>query len=112
MVLSLVVSRGDGTYARLLARLAKLDVLAIDDWLLAPLTDADRRDLLEVIEDRSERRATLMASQLPPTAWQAAIGEPRVADAICDRLLHRAHRLTLKGPTMRDPEVRRKKDGK
>jgi DNA replication protein DnaC len=108
----LAVSRGDGTYARLLARLAKLDVLAIDDWLLAPLTDADRRDLLEVIEDRSERRATLIASQLPSTAWHAAIGEPSVADAICDRLLHRAHRLTLKGPTMRDPEVRRKKDGK
>jgi DNA replication protein DnaC len=55
---------------------------------------------------------TLIASQLPPTAWHAAIGEPSVADAICDRLLHRGHRLTLKGPTMRDPEVRRKKDGK
>jgi DNA replication protein DnaC len=107
-----MVSRGDGTYARLLARLAKLDVLAIDDWLLAPLTDAERRDLLEVIEDRSERRATLIASQLPPTAWHAAIGEPSVADAICDRLLHRAHRLTLKGPTMRDPEVRRSKGPK
>jgi DNA replication protein DnaC len=101
----LAVSRGDGTYARLLARLAKLDLLAIDDWLLAPLTDAERRDLLEVIEDRSERAATLIASQLPPTAWHAAIGEPSVADAICDRLIHRAHRLTLKGPTMRGPEA-------
>ena len=72
----LAVSRGDGTYARLLAKLAKLDLLAIDDWLLAPLTDAERRDLLEVIEDRSERASTLIASQLPPTAWHAAIGEP------------------------------------
>jgi DNA replication protein DnaC len=105
----LAVSRGDGSYARVLARLAKLDLLAIDDWLLAPLTDAERRDLLEVIEDRSERTSTLIASQLPPTAWHAAIGEPSVADAICDRLIHRAHRLTLKGPTMRDPDAKRGK---
>ena len=108
----LAVSRGDGSYPRLLAKLAKLDLLAIDDWLLAPLTDAERRDLLEVIEDRSERRSTLIASQLPPTAWHAAIGEPSVADAICDRLIHRAHKLTLKGPTMRDPETRRPAKGK
>ena len=91
----------------MLTRLAKLDLLAIDDWLLAPLTDAERRDLLEVIEDRSERTSTLIASQLPPTAWHAAIGEPTVADAICDRVIHQAHRLTLKGPTMRDPGTRR-----
>jgi DNA replication protein DnaC len=103
----LAVSRGDGSYARLLAKLAKLDLLAIDDWLLAPLTDAERRDLLEVIEDRSERASTVIATQLPPTAWHAAIGEPSVADAICDRLIHRAHKLTLKGPTMRDPDTRR-----
>jgi DNA replication protein DnaC len=103
----LAVSRGDGSYARLLVKHAKLDLLAIDDWLLAPLTDAERRDLLEVIEDRSERASTLIASQLPPTAWHAAIGEPSVADAICDRLIHRAHKLTLKGPTMRDPGTRR-----
>ena len=95
------------SYRRLLAKLAKLDLLAIDDWLLAPLSDAERRDLLEVIEDRSERTSTLIASQLPPTAWHAAIGDPSVADAICDRLIHRAHRLTLKGPTMRDPATRR-----
>lgn len=107
LVHALAVSRGDGTYVRVLTKLAKLDLLAIDDWLLAPLSDAERRDLLEVIEDRSERASTLIASQLPPTAWHAAIGEPSVADAICDRLIHRAHRLTLKGPTMRDPATRR-----
>jgi DNA replication protein DnaC len=107
LVHDLAVSRGDGSYAQRLAKLAKLDVLAIDDWLLAPLTDGERRDLLEVIEDRTERRSTLIASQLPPTAWHAAIGEPSVADAICDRLIHQAHRLTLKGPTMRDPSTRR-----
>jgi hypothetical protein len=61
----------------------------------------------QVIEDRSERASTLIASQLPSTAWHAAIGEPSVADAICDRVIHRAHRLTLKGPTMRDPGTRR-----
>jgi DNA replication protein DnaC len=108
----LAVSRGDGSYVRLLAKFAKLDLLAIDDWLLASLTDAERRDLLEVIEDRSERAATLIASQLPPTAWHAAIGEPSVADAICDRLFHRAHKLALKGPTMRGPETRRPDTGK
>src|SRR2546422_3580631 len=107
LVHELAVSRGDGSYTQRLAKLAKLDLLAIDDWLLAPLTDGERRDLLEVIEDRTERRSTLIASQLPPTAWHAAIGEPSVADAICDRLIHRAHKLTLKGPTMRDPETRR-----
>lgn len=112
LVHELAVSRGDGTYAQRLAKLAKLDLLAIDDWLLAPLTDAERRDVLEVIEDRTERRSTLIASQLPPTAWHAAIGEPSVADAICDRLIHHAHRLTLKGPTMRDPTTRRNGKGK
>jgi hypothetical protein len=104
-----VGSDGAASYARLLTRYAKLDLLAIDDSLLAPLTDAERRDLLEVIEDGSERASTLIASQLPSTAWHAAIGEPSVADAICDRLIHRAHRLTLRGPTMRDPGTRRGK---
>ncbi len=108
----LAVSRGDGSYATVLARFAKLDLIAIDDWLLAPLSDAERRDLLELIEDRSERASTLIASQLPPSAWHAAIGEPSIADAICDRLIHRAHKLALKGPTMRDPETRRSGKGK
>jgi len=99
----LAVSRADGSYSRLLARLAKVDLLALDDWLLAPLTDAERRDLLEVIEDRSERGSTLVAGQLAIDGWHQAIGEPTLADAICDRLLHHAHRIELKGPSMRDP---------
>jgi DNA replication protein DnaC len=103
----LAVSRGDGSYSRLLTRLAKTDLLAIDDWLLAPLKDPERRDLLEVIEDRAERASTLIAGQIPPTAWHQAIGEPNLADAICDRLLHHVHRLDLKGPSMRDPETGR-----
>ena len=95
------VGRGDGSYARLVTRLAKLDLLAIDDWMIAPLRDAERRDLTEVIEDRAERAATLIASQLPVTDWHAVIGDANQADAICDRLLHDAHRIELQGRSMR-----------
>lgn len=97
----LAVARGDGSYARLLGRLARLDLLAIDDWLLAPLRDSERRDLIEVVEDRSEQASTLVASQLSAKDWHAAIGDPNLADAMCDRLLHNAHRLELKGPSKR-----------
>ena len=101
----LAVSRGDGSYTRLLSRLARIDLLAIDDWLLAPLRDAERRDLVEVVEDRSERASTLIASQVPVKGWHAGIGDPNQADAICDRLLHNAHRIDLKGPTMRQTKA-------
>jgi DNA replication protein DnaC len=97
----LAVARGDGSYDRLLGRLARLDLLAIDDWLLAPLRDGERRDIIEVIEDRSERASTLIASQLAAKEWHAVIGDPNLADSICDRLLHNAHRLDLKGPSIR-----------
>lgn len=101
----LAVGRGDGSYIRLLGRLAKLDLLVIDDWLLAPLRDAERRDLIEVIEDRSERASTLIASQLLAKDWHEVIGDPNQADAMCDRLLHNAHRIDLKGPTMRNSKT-------
>ena len=104
----LAVARGDGSYGRLLARLAKADLLAIDDWLLSPLKDSERRDLLEVIEERYQRAATLIASQLPVKDWHEAIGEPTLADAICDRLIHGAHRIELTGPSMRDKKQRGK----
>lgn len=96
------VARGDGSYSRLLTRLAKTDLLAIDDWLITPLKDQERRDLLEIIEDRYERRATLLATQFPVKSWHEAIGEPTLADAICDRIIHRAHRIDLKGPSIRE----------
>ena len=99
------VGRGDGSYTRLLARLAKLDLLAIDDWLLAPLRDGERRDLIEVIEDRSEHASTLIASQLLVKDWHGVIGDPNQADALCDRLLHNAHRIELKGPTIRNTKT-------
>ncbi len=97
----LLIARGDGSYPRLLIRIAKTDLLVLDDWGLAPLADQERRDLLEVFEDRWGNRSTLVASQLPVSAWHKIIGEPTVADAIVDRLVHNAHRLTLKGESMR-----------
>jgi DNA replication protein DnaC len=101
----LAVARGDGSYARLLMKLAKLDLLAIDDWLLHPLKESERRDLMEVIEDRAERGSTLIATQIPVKQWHAAIGDPNQADAICDRILHRAHRIVLKGASLRKTKV-------
>jgi len=95
------VARADGSYGRLLARLAKTDLLVFDDWLLVPLKDPERRDLLEVVEDRYERASTLIATQLPVKAWHEAIGEPTLADALCDRLVHCAHKIELRGPSMR-----------
>ncbi len=89
----------------MLARLAKLDLLAIDDWLLAPLRDAERRDLIEVIEDRAEHASTLIAGQLPVKDWHGVIGDPNQADAICDRILHNTHRIDLKGPTIRNTKT-------
>lgn len=98
--------RADGSYGRLLARLAKTDVLVLDDFGLAPLSDIERRDLLEILEDRYKLRATIITSQLPPDAWHGYLGDPTVADAICDRILHGTHRIAIKGPSMRDPNSR------
>ena len=90
-----------GTYVRVLTKLARLDVLVIDDWGLAPVQDQERRDLLEILEDRYGTRSTIVTSQLPPAQWHDHIGDATLADAICDRLLHNAHRLVLKGPSRR-----------
>ena len=97
----LTLAHADGTYIRLLGKLARIDVLVLEDWGLGPLRDQDRRDLLEILEDRSETRSTIITSQLPPDQWHEYLGDPTVADAICDRLLHNAHRLKLKGPSRR-----------
>jgi DNA replication protein DnaC len=100
----LALARADGTYPRLLGRLARADVLVLDDWAMSAITDAERRDLLEVLEDRYGSRSTIVTSQVPPKKWHAHIAEPTHADAICDRLLHNAHRIVLKGPSLRDPK--------
>jgi DNA replication protein DnaC len=98
------LARADGTYARLLDKLQRVEVLIIDDWGHAPLRDTDRHDLLEILDDRYGSRATIVTSQVPPKKWHAYINEPTHADAICDRLLHNAHRLVLKGPSRRNPK--------
>lgn len=98
------LARADGTYGRLLGQLARMDVLVLDDLALVPLQDPERRDLLEILEDRYGTRSTIVTSQLTPNLWHEAIGEPTLADAICDRLLHNAHRLVLKGPSRRKEE--------
>ncbi|MEX1669441.1 IS21-like element helper ATPase IstB [Zhongshania guokunii] len=97
----LTVAHGDGSFGKLLAQLAKTELLIIDDWGLDILTQQQRNDLLEVVEDRHGRGATLITSQLPSTHWHEAIGEPTLADAILDRLLHNATKLQLKGESMR-----------
>ena len=97
----LALARADGTYVRLLTKLARLDVLLIDDWALAPVQDAERRDLLEILEDRYGVRSTIITSQLPPAQWHDYLSDATLADAICDRLLHNAHRIVLKGPSRR-----------
>jgi DNA replication protein DnaC len=101
LVEELAIARADGTLARVLARLAKLQVLVLDDFLLAPLKDAERRDLLEILEDRYGHSSTIITSQLPTDKWHAALGDPTVADAICDRVVHNAHVLILEGQSGR-----------
>ena len=97
----LTLAHADGTYTRFLARLARIDVLVLDDWGLTPPRDADRRDLLEIVEDRYGSRSTILTSQIPADHWHDAFGDPALADAICDRLLHNTHRLVLQGPSRR-----------
>lgn len=97
----LAMAKGDGSYAVLLQKIAKTDLLVIDDWGLAPLTDSERRDLFEIMEDRHSIRSTLITSQYPVTAWHDLIGEPTLADAILDRVVHNAHKIVLEGDSMR-----------
>jgi DNA replication protein DnaC len=97
----LTAARADGSYTKVLERLAKTQLLLLDDFGLAPLADHERRDLLEILEDRYGNRATLITSQLPFDHWHTALGDPTFADAILDRLVHNAHRITLKGASMR-----------
>jgi DNA replication protein DnaC len=97
----LAIARADGTYAQELVRLAKISVLVIDDFLLAAMTDVERRDLLEVLEDRYDHTSTVITSELPTKSWHQAIGDATIADAICDRLVHNAHVVALRGGSMR-----------
>lgn len=97
----LTAAYADGSFDRLLARIAKTDVLAIDDWGLSPLTDMERRFLLEVLDDRAGRRSTILASQYKVDRWYELVGSPTMADAIVERILTNSHRIELQGETMR-----------
>jgi DNA replication protein DnaC len=97
----LTLARADGSYLRLLTKLARVDVLLVDDWGLDALTQQDRRDFLELLDDRHGTRSTIVTSQLPVAQWHDVIGDPALADSICDRLLHNGHRIVLKGPSRR-----------
>jgi len=97
----LALARGDGSYSKKMKQLAKVSVLILDDWGLAPMTDEQRRDLLELLDDRHEKSSTIVTSQLPIKLWHEAIGDKTLADAILDRLVHNAYRLELKGESMR-----------
>src|ERR1700751_266282 len=101
MLEGLVLARGDGRYARMLKSLARVHVLILDDWGITPLTAEQRRDLLEIVDDRHGRASTVVTSQLPVAHWHEHIGNPTIADAVLDRLVHIAHRIELKGESLR-----------
>lgn len=95
------IARGDGSYGKLLTRFTKYALLIIDDWGLAKLNDKERRDILEILEDRNGISSTLISSQIPTGKWHDIIGDPTIADAVLDRLIHNAHMITMKGESMR-----------
>jgi DNA replication protein DnaC len=97
----LALAHADGSFSRLLRRLEQTDVLVIDDFCMAPLAESERRNLLEICDDRYQTRSTILTSQVPVANWHAQIGDPTVADSILDRLVHAAQRIELKGESMR-----------
>ena len=101
----LALAHADGTYTRMLGRLAKIDVLVLDDWGLAPLREQERRDMLEIFDDRHAARSSILTSQLPVEKWHDYVADPTIADALLDRVVHNAHRIKLKGPSRRKPEA-------
>jgi len=97
----LALARADGSLRSVLARLARIDVLMIDDWAMAPLTESERRDFWEICEDRCQSRSMILTSQLPVSKWHEQIGDPTLADSILDRIVHNAHRIEMRGDSMR-----------
>ena len=106
----LAMARADGSHSKLLYQLGRVDVLVVDDWAMAPLTEAERRDFLEICDARYQTYSTLLTSQLPVASWHAQIGDPTIADSILDRLVHNAHRIEMQGESMR--KLRGPKGGK
>jgi DNA replication protein DnaC len=103
----LAVARADGSLGRTLATIARTDVVVVDDFAMVPLSDAERRDFLEICDDRYGRRSTILTSQLPVASWHPQIGDPTIADSILDRLVHNSYRVELSGETMRDKKKAR-----
>jgi DNA replication protein DnaC len=103
---ALALARGDGRYGRLLKTISRVQLLVLDDWGLAVLNPPERRDLLEILDDRHGRASTIVTSQVPVDQWHAIIGDPTLGDAILDRLVHNAHRLQLTGESMRKQNAR------
>ena len=97
----LAMARADGSLRLLLAKLSRIDLLVIDDWVMAPLSEPERRDFWEICEDRYQTRSMILTSQLPVPRWHEQIGDPTVADGILDRLVHNAHRIEMRGDSMR-----------
>jgi len=98
---AITISRADGSYGKLMLDLARTDLIIMDDWGLAAMSKPQRHDLLEILEDRHGLKSTLVTSQLPVEAWHEYIGDPTLADAILDRLVHSAYKINLKGESMR-----------
>jgi len=107
---NLATARADGSHSKLLYQLGRVDLLIVDDFCMAPLTEAERRDFLEICDTRYQVRSTLLTSQLPVASWHAQIGDPTLADSILDRLVHNAHRIEIQGESMR--KKRGRKPGK
>lgn len=101
LMIALTQAKADGTYTKVLNQLAKIDMLILDDWGLEPLKPAQRNDLMEIMDDRNGSTSTVIISQLPTDQWYESIGDNTLADAILDRLMHNAHRINLKGESMR-----------
>ena len=103
---ALALARGDGRYGRLLKTLGRVQLLILDDWGLTVLSPSERRDLLEILDDRHGRASTIVTSQIPVDLWHDVIGDPTLGDAILDRIVHNAHRLQLTGESMRKKNAR------
>ena len=99
------IAHGDGSFTRKLAALARTDVLLLDDWGVNPLTQPERADLLEILDDRVATRSTIITSQLPVEHWHEYLADPTLADAILDRIVHQSHKLKLKGESLRKKEI-------